>query len=63
MANNDSTTSIKGVCSPSSIMFELWERAAINMSKSDLQWFSQATDNAIGMTTNLQEVIEGICQR
>jgi hypothetical protein len=47
----------KGPASTSSLLSELWERSRDTMGQADLEWFSQAGEEANNLTINLRKVI------
>lgn len=62
MAKFDSTpeSEINEVCDINSILFHLWERSSDSLSRSELEWFSQASDYAEHAAAQLETVVEGI---
>lgn len=51
---------IHGTKNIASVVHELWERTADQLSRSELEWFADATESAVMTMQNLEEVMEGI---
>lgn len=55
-----STTTINGCCNTSNILFELWERTAHTLNKSELAWFAKASESAKQQAANMRDTVECI---
>jgi hypothetical protein len=49
-----------GVTTCASVIEALWERASGNLSTEEINWFSNAGEQADVMTTSLMDVVNGI---
>lgn len=53
-------TATHGVICTSSILFELWKRAAPSLDRESLEWFAGATEYGGHIATCLQKTVEGM---
>ena len=51
---------IDAVCDTSNVLWQLWERTADSLSKSELEYFARATEHAHTEARNLRDVVMGM---
>lgn len=59
-AQSATSSTINARLDTSNVLFELWERTAPTLNKSELEWFAGASDHAEQIVGNLRHVIEGV---